>query len=397
MRSLLPIVGILFLPAAALAAPASEEIDALSLLSGARQLIEGSGAPTNDSTALNDGLATKDSQYEPEKRKDESKALVIELAEKFDLNRVEAVNSFSERDYPGISTKKLRLEQGSTRSGPWTPLVDVALQKGTARQKFDFKPATGVRYVRVTFLENYGNAEYWSLADLAVYGRRTAPRAKIDFTGQWETDFGPMKLVQQGGRISGCYSDGSFLIEGVAEGPIFFGTYTENQVTGAMALALTAEGDLAGVYGTDITGKDRNTRWDGRKVAGTGPACGARNTIQETLEKNGRVALRGILFDTGKDVIKSESVPVLQLLASAIKEGAAAGYLIEGHTDDRGGEASNQTLSEKRAASVKAWLVSHGVDAAKLKPVGYGQTRPAMDNVSEAGRAANRRVEVAIK
>jgi outer membrane protein OmpA-like peptidoglycan-associated protein len=88
---------------------------------------------------------------------------------------------------------------------------------------------------------------------------------------------------------------------------------------------------------------------------------------------------------------------VLQELARALKGPAGRRYLIEGHTDDRGGEAMNQELSERRAARVKAWLVEAGVDGERLETKGLGQTRPALPNDSEAGRAANRRVEVAIE
>lgn len=205
-----------------------------------------------------------------------------------------------------------------------------------------------------------------------------------------------MRLEQKGDRITGCYGDGSFLVEGTAEGPVFFGTYTEGDSRGLMAFALTSEGDLAGVYGNDLY-SNRSSRWDGVKMARSPLKCGARkDELANELKETGRVVLRGIFFDTGKDVIKSESLPTLEDLARAIKEGGEAKYVIEGHTDNRGGEAFNQKLSHKRAESVKKWLTEHGVDGTALKTVGYGQSRPAMSNDSEAGRAANRRVEVAV-
>ncbi len=71
-------------------------------------------------------------------------------------------------------------------------------------------------------------------------------------------------------------------------------------------------------------------------------------------------------------------------------------YLIEGHTDDRGGKEYNQALSEKRAASVKR-VLEKAVVGAKHKAVGYGLSRPTAPNTSDGGRAANRRVEVAIE
>jgi OmpA-OmpF porin, OOP family len=53
-------------------------------------------------------------------------------------------------------------------------------------------------------------------------------------------------------------------------------------------------------------------------------------------------------------------------------------------------------LSQERAAAVRAWLVAHGIDAERLRPIGYGQAHPLADNTSEAGRAENRRVEFRI-
>jgi outer membrane protein OmpA-like peptidoglycan-associated protein len=67
---------------------------------------------------------------------------------------------------------------------------------------------------------------------------------------------------------------------------------------------------------------------------------------------------------------------------------------VEGHTDNTGGKALNQTLSAQRAASVAAWLSGHGIDKARLTTQGFGDTKPVADNGAEEGRARNRRVEL---
>jgi len=69
-------------------------------------------------------------------------------------------------------------------------------------------------------------------------------------------------------------------------------------------------------------------------------------------------------------------------------------WIIAGHTDNQGSADLNQKLSQSRAASVIAWLVSHGVAASRLKPQGFGASHPVADNSTEAGRALNRRVEM---
>nr|MDQ2647736.1 OmpA family protein [Myxococcota bacterium] len=104
-----------------------------------------------------------------------------------------------------------------------------------------------------------------------------------------------------------------------------------------------------------------------------------------------------VQFETGTAVIRPESDAILDAVRSALHEHPELRLLeIQGHTDDTGTPELNQRLSQERAAAVRAWLVEHGIDAARLRPVGYGQTRPLADNTTEAGRATNRRVEFRI-
>ena len=69
---------------------------------------------------------------------------------------------------------------------------------------------------------------------------------------------------------------------------------------------------------------------------------------------------------------------------------------VYGHTDSTGSDAYNQTLSERRARSVADYLAGHGVQTARIGTRGYGETQPIASNDTDAGRAANRRVEVKI-
>ncbi|HSL82906.1 MAG TPA: OmpA family protein [Thermoanaerobaculia bacterium] len=70
---------------------------------------------------------------------------------------------------------------------------------------------------------------------------------------------------------------------------------------------------------------------------------------------------------------------------------------IEGHTDSIASDAYNQALSERRAASVKSWLAAHGVEAGRMTTAGFGESRPAADNATTAGRQLNRRVEIVVE
>ncbi|MBI3185416.1 MAG: OmpA family protein [Myxococcales bacterium] len=390
----------LLLPATALAAPDAEEVNAASYLSGARQVNE-EGGVEEDAWALIDGYAH--SQWEPPA--ESLHPILIQLAEPFDLSRVEVVKSNNEKDYPGISVKELLIETGASPKGPWTKLARMTLSRGSAPQK-GVGAAKGVRYLRVTAQSNFGNKEWYGLSELRAIGRRSQPRPP-NFTGAWETKYGELVLKQEGLRITGCYGSegsksGDALVEGTLEGPVFAGTWMEfneqSEVTsrGTMAFALTAERGLSGIWGQGGDVKDRNNRWDGTPKPKATITCEKPERTLASDLKSGRAVLRGILFDTGKDVIRAESTPVLQALAAAMKELADKRYIIEGHTDDRGGKEFNQGLSERRAQSVKAWLVKNGIAADRLRTVGYGFGRPTLPNDSEAGRAANRRVEVAV-
>lgn len=117
--------------------------------------------------------------------------------------------------------------------------------------------------------------------------------------------------------------------------------------------------------------------------------------LYEDLAASGRVATQGIFFNTGSDVIRPESSPTLKEIAAMLTEHADLSLVIEGHTDNVGGAAGNLALSEKRAAAVKAALVSsYGVDASRLSTKGMGDTKPAAKNDTAEGRQQNRRVEL---
>lgn len=118
------------------------------------------------------------------------------------------------------------------------------------------------------------------------------------------------------------------------------------------------------------------------------------SAMLEALNKDGFVALHGILFDTGKDTIKPESEPVLKEIASLLQQSADLKLSIEGHTDNVGNAKANKALSEKRAASVKKWLAGKGIAVARLTTKGWGDTKPVADNRTDDGRAQNRRVEL---
>lgn len=111
-----------------------------------------------------------------------------------------------------------------------------------------------------------------------------------------------------------------------------------------------------------------------------------------------------VLFDFDKAEIKKEADAELQKLATVIKGHPDALVTIEGHTDGKGTDAYNNSLSERRASAVKGWLTTHAqANAAKISTRGLGKTKPIAHNAKPdgsddpEGRARNRRVEIVVK
>jgi OOP family OmpA-OmpF porin len=122
--------------------------------------------------------------------------------------------------------------------------------------------------------------------------------------------------------------------------------------------------------------------------------CGLYEEEQESSEI---IIFRSIYFDFNKSNIKKEFVPVLNEGVSVIKAKKYPQVILEGHTDSVGTQEYNQRLSERRANSVKAYLVKKGVPADEITTVGYGKTRPIASNATAEGRRLNRRVEIKFK
>lgn len=104
----------------------------------------------------------------------------------------------------------------------------------------------------------------------------------------------------------------------------------------------------------------------------------------------------GILFEVNSSNLGVTAQDNIGNLAEVLNKYADTDVLIEGHTDSTGPADYNQTLSEKRAASVAAYLNTNAVDAVRLTTIGYGPNQPLVENDTQANRSLNRRVEVAI-
>ena len=110
------------------------------------------------------------------------------------------------------------------------------------------------------------------------------------------------------------------------------------------------------------------------------------------------LVLEGVTFHTNSAELTEEAKAILSPIAMAHHtHHGDVDLLISGHTDSQGSAAYNQSLSQKRAEAVVAFMVEHGCNAAKLTAAGHGESQAIADNGTKEGRAKNRRVELTVK
>ncbi len=105
-----------------------------------------------------------------------------------------------------------------------------------------------------------------------------------------------------------------------------------------------------------------------------------------------------VLFESAKWALLPGAQTKLNEVADALtKQDKDSTIIVEGHTDSQGAAAMNQELSQKRAESVRTYLISRGMSADRITATGFGPTRSIANNASPEGRADNRRVEIVVQ
>jgi OOP family OmpA-OmpF porin len=125
--------------------------------------------------------------------------------------------------------------------------------------------------------------------------------------------------------------------------------------------------------------------------------------VQELDELRAKETERGlvltlgdVLFESNKAELRADSMRTLYPLVTLLKERPQRSVVIEGYTDSSGAESYNQELSQERAAAVRDFLVSNGIQPERIMARGYGEAHPVAPNTTEAERQENRRVEVIV-
>ena len=118
------------------------------------------------------------------------------------------------------------------------------------------------------------------------------------------------------------------------------------------------------------------------------------------VDSSGCAALDGVIegldFASGDHRLTSRSREVLAELVAEMELYPTATVALSAHTDNRGSAAANLELSKRRVMSVVRYLVANGIESTRLKPFGYGESRPREPNRTAAGRALNRRIEISV-
>jgi outer membrane protein OmpA-like peptidoglycan-associated protein len=189
--------------------------------------------------------------------------------------------------------------------------------------------------------------------------------------------------------------------------------------TGERRISKAAIGGLGGAVGGYLLGDlvgGRRDRTEKIVGAGIGALAGAgigaymdkqeRELRQRTAGTDVQVIRQGddlvlnmpsgITFAYDSANVQQQFQPTLDQVAQVLSQYNQTYVDVYGHTDSTGSDAYNQTLSERRATAVADYLVSRGVQSARLGTRGYGESQPIASNDTDAGRAANRRVEIKI-
>lgn len=347
------------------------------------------------------GWATKSGDLTP-------KVFVFEMANRSEITSLAFDTAHTET--PGRAAKDVKVEISDRQDGGFTVISSPSLAKAADHQLFLLKAPASGRYLRLTVQNNWGDDKYMEIMNVYAYGKPLEKRMLPDNSGMFSSTYGKFHMQQAGAAVNGCYEWNNGLIEnGGFEGRVLRFTWTEGDAGGArhggpaiLIFADDGQSFTGYFWHGQNNGGPPSGRWRGQRIAKDVGSCpnwrpGSGNGVVQQLQSEGRARLYGILFDTDSDHLKAESKPTLDTLVAAARAQPGWGMVIEGYTDNVGADAHNQTLSEKRALSVKAYLVNAGVEATRLTTQGFGAGKPVSSNDTELGRSQNRRVEIVKK
>jgi outer membrane protein OmpA-like peptidoglycan-associated protein len=325
--------------------------------------------------------------------------MVFELPQPYAIESVAVDNTGDQDDrYPGISSKDVTV-YGSTTSATegFIPLAAFEAPR-SGRKEVKFRASVTAQWLKFVVNANWGNGEYTEIMELEAYGQPVGPPPKVDVTGVYQTNYGPMRIEQDGTSVGGCYEYSGGELSGNLNGRVMQLEWRQDRGkrVGTAIMVLSMKGDaLNGVWFEDGQLKGE---WSGER-GGKPPECAVTRggAIAAKLASTGKAVLYGIYFDSGSATLKPESEKTLAEILAVLQAQPSLKLLIAGHTDSINTEAYNLKLSQQRADAVVSWLIAHGVSASRLSAKGFGKSQPVADNATATGRALNRRVELVVQ
>ncbi len=331
--------------------------------------------------------------------------LVVALPELSVIKTLEFDSASADGDTEGSRTAKDVVVEVSNQgpSAGFETIAGITLKPRKDKQQFAVSKLVPGRWVRLTIKNNHGSADYIELFDFRALGEHKTKTPVPTLSGTYATNFQDFHLQQDGANVTGCYEHANGLVtNGGIEGRVTRFTWVQGDRHGPAVLAFSPDGkELLGLWWSEGQTDAAGGIWTGKKTSDRVGSCPhwkgnqtAASQLAKDLTQSGRSRIYGITFDTDSDVIKPESKAALDNIVQLTKEKPDWKFSIEGHTDSTASVAHNQTLSGKRAAAVKAFLVAAGVAPARMVTKGLGATVPVADNATAIGRAQNRRVEL---
>jgi len=205
-------------------------------------------------------------------------------------------------------------------------------------------------------------------------------------------------------------SDPVVLVEGIVRDSI-----SREPLGSAMSITDLSTGKaIATLHSDDETGRYYVTLVPGRVYSITAsragymfhseryevPPAAKGSTVQKDIDlvplSSGKTGSLLVFFDNDKAELKPESMPELERVIELMRENANISVRFEGHTDDKGSDDYNIKLSERRAESVRDYIIAAGIEKARIESAGYGKKKPLSSATTEDARAMNRRVEMRI-
>ena len=341
--------------------------------------------------------------------------LVFELPERTEIEKMVFDTAGLNRDEKAPNLVTVEMSDTSKDTGYQT-ILTTNLGMAKNGQEFTVSAKVPGHWLRLTINSNHGD-EYVGMTGLHAYGKQLTNSATLDgLSGTYDgwSGWGKVHLKQEGTRVTGCYDFQDGVMSGGIEGRMWKAEMVETESGGSKTRKLglfTFSRDGKLIIGlTRAKGAAPDDGYDsfynGEKISEDIGNCpnipgwtgnAAQSQLGSELEDTGRARLDGVNFDFASARLRAESGPLLKQVAEMLNQHPDWKLTLEGHTDNVGGAAYNQTLSQQRAAAVVVELVAQGVEAGRLESAGFGMYKPVASNDSEGGRAQNRRVELVKK